>query len=386
MTLPRDVPDGLIRDALGGIVPYEPGKPVEEVQRELGLERIVKLASNEGPYGPFPVAVEAIERAISEFNRYPDGGCFRLRAALADRLGVRFEEITVCAGADAVIGYVCQATLDPGDEVVTGWPSFISFVLDPLKLAAVPVRVPLREHRFDLDAMLAAITPRTKLAFIATPNNPTGTMTTRAELEDWFARVPDHVLTVIDQAYFEYIEDPDYPDAVAEFARSGRRVLVLRTFSKIYGLAGSRIGYGVGPEPVVTAIGKVRRAFDVTSAAQEAALVSLDDTAELVRRRAANREAMVALEEALRRHGLDPVTPTVANFLFVETGEDAHALNDALLQRGVIVRPMGPFGAPGALRITAGTLDEIAFLSEQLHAVSRVIADRPRSAAASTTA
>jgi len=366
MTLPRDCPGGLLREALAGIVPYEPGKPVEEVQRELGLERVVKLASNEGPYGPFPGAVDAIERALSEFNRYPDGGCYRLRTALAERLGVRFEEITVCAGADAVIGYVCQASLEPGDEVVTGWPSFVSFVLDPLKLGALPVRVPLRDHRFDLEAMLAAITPRTKLAFIATPNNPTGTMTTRQELDGWFERVPDHVLTVIDQAYFEYVDDPDYPDAIAEYARSGRQVLVLRTFSKIYGLAALRVGYGVGPEPMITAISKVRRAFDVTSAAQEAALASLADESEVVRRRAANRESMTALEETLRRNGFSPVGPAVANFLFVDTGEDARALNEALMRRGVIVRPMGPFGAPHALRITAGTLDEIAFFAAQL--------------------
>jgi histidinol-phosphate aminotransferase len=214
--------------------------------------------------------------------------------------------------------------------------------------------------------MLAAITPRTKLAFIATPNNPTGTMTTRQELDGWFERVPDHVLTVIDQAYFEYVEDPDYPDAIADYARSGRRVLVLRTFSKIYGLASLRVGYGVAPEPLITAIGKVRRAFDVTSAAQEAALASLVDEAEVARRRVANRQSMTALEDTLRRNGFDPVTPAVANFFFVDTGEDARELNEALMHRGVIVRPMGPFGAPQALRITAGTLDEIAFLAEQL--------------------
>ena len=262
------------------------------MQRELGLERVVKLASNEGPFGPFPAALAAIERALPEFNRYPDGGCLPLRAALAERHGVAFEEVIVCSGADAVIGYLCQATLDPGDEVVTGWPSFVSFVLDPLKLGAVPVRVPLREHRFDLDAMLDAITPRTKLVFIATPNNPTGTMSGRAELDAYFAEVPDHVLTVVDQAYFEYVDDPEYPDAIAEYAQAGRRVLVLRTFSKIYGLAGLRVGYGVGPAPVIRAIGKVRRAFDVTTPAQAAALASLDDEAELARRRVANRDAM----------------------------------------------------------------------------------------------
>jgi histidinol-phosphate aminotransferase len=373
VTLRPDVPDGLLREALAGIVPYEPGKPIEEVQRELGIDQVVKLASNEGPFGPFPAAREAIDRALDEANRYPDGGCFRLRSALAERLDVDFGEIAVCAGADAAIGYVCQATLDPGDEVVTGWPSFVSFVLDPMKLGATPVRVPLRDHRFDLDAMLDAITPRTKLAFIATPNNPTGTMTTRAELDAWIVRVPDHVLTVIDQAYLEYVEDPDYPDAIAEYARGGCRVLVLRTFSKIYGLASLRVGYAVGPEPLITAVAKVRRAFDVTSPAQEAALASLGDDAELARRRAVNREAMTALEQALRANGLEPVTPAVANFLFVETGGDAAELNEALLRRGVIVRPMAPFGAPGALRITAGTLDEIAFLASRLEGLVPVL-------------
>jgi histidinol-phosphate aminotransferase len=362
----------LIRPALAGLVPYEPGKPVEEIQRELRLERVIKLASNEGPYGPFPAAQEAIERAALDLNRYPDGGAYRLRQALAERHGVRFEEVTVCAGADAAIGFLALATIDPGDEAVTGWPSFPSYVLDPLKLGGVPVRVPLRDHRFDLDAMLQAITSRTKLVFIAAPNNPTGTTSTRDELNAYFARVPPHVLTVIDQAYFEYVEDTDYPDAIEEYAKAGHRALVLRTFSKIYGLAGLRVGYGVGPEDVVTAIGKVRRAFDVTSMGQEAALASLDDTGEVARRRVANREARHLLETTLRDHGLEPVGPAVANFVFVHRG-DAEALNDALLRKGVIVRPLGPFGAPDALRITAGTPDEIAFLGEALNAVGTAL-------------
>jgi histidinol-phosphate aminotransferase len=365
-----DVTPGLLRPALDELVPYEPGKPVEEVQRELGLERVVKLASNEGPYGPFPAALEAIERSLAEANRYPDGGCYRLRHALASRHGVGFEEVTVCAGADAVIGYVAYATLDPGDEVVTGWPSFASYVLDPLKLGATPIRVPLREHHFDLDAILDAITERTKLVFVATPNNPTGTMTTRAELDEYFARVPAHVLTVLDQAYFEYVESPDYPDAIEEYAKAGARVLVLRTFSKIFGLAALRVGYGVGPAEVVATIGKVRRAFDVTQPAQEAALASLDDEAEIRRRRELNREAMKLLLEALRRNGWEPAGPAVANFAFVDLGEDAAALNAALLRRGVVIRPMASFGAPNALRITAGTPEEIAFFDEQLAAVT----------------
>jgi len=366
---PADLPERFLRAELDGLVPYEPGKPVEEVQRELGLERVVKLASNEGPFGPFRVALEAIERAAREGNRYPDGGCFRLTNALAERHGVLPEQITVAAGADAVIGYVAYATLEPGDEVVTGWPSFPSYVLDPLKLGAVPVRVPLRDHRFDLEAILAAITPRTKLVFVATPNNPTGTMSNRAEFDEYFARVPEHVLTVVDQAYFEYIDDPDYPDAVDEYFRRGHRAIVLRTFSKIYGLAGFRVGYGVGPAALVSGIHKVQRAFDVSAAAQEAALASLGDGAELARRRRVNAEAMAELERVLREDGHEPVGPAGGNFLFVEVGEDAEALNAALLRQGVIVRPMGAFGAPTALRITAGTPDEIAFFAEALAAV-----------------
>ncbi len=366
--LPGDVDPNLIRPALAGLVPYEPGKPVEEVQRELGLERVVKLASNEGPYGPFPSALEALERASLELNRYPDGGAYRLRGALAEQHDVRFEEVTVCAGADAVIGYVCVTALDPGDEVVTGWPSFPSYVIDPLKLGAVPVRVPTREHRLDLEAMAAAITPRTKLVFIAAPNNPTGTTNSRAELDRYFDSVPAHVLTVVDQAYFEYIDDADYPDAIETYAKAGHRVLVLRTFSKIYGLAGLRVGYGVGPAEIITAIGKVRRAFDVTSSGQEAALASLGESAEIARRRASNREARALLVEALGREGFEPVGPAVANFLFVEV-DDAPALDQALLRKGVIVRPMGPFGAPNALRITVGTPDEVAYLGEALASV-----------------
>jgi histidinol-phosphate aminotransferase len=366
---PADTDRSPIRPALADLVPYEPGKPVEEVQRELGLERVVKLASNEGPFGPFPEAQEAIARTTPELNRYPDGGAWRLRHALAERHGIRFEEVIVCAGADAVIGFTCLATLDPADEIVTGWPSFPSYVLDPLKISAVPVRVPLHDDRFDLEAILAAITPRTKLVFVATPNNPTGTTNTRAELDAYFARVPPHVLTVLDQAYLEYVDDPEYPDAIEEYAKTGHQVLVLRTFSKIFGLAGLRVGYGVGPSDLITAIGKVRRAFDVTSAGQEAALASLTGDDEVARRRQVNREAMALLESTLRSHGLDPVGPAVANFVFLRA-PDAEALNDALLHRGVIVRPMRPFGAPDALRITAGTPEEIEFLGAALDAIA----------------
>ena len=359
----------VLRAALEGLVPYEPGKPEEEVQRELGLERVVKLASNEGPWGPFPAALEALERSAATLNRYPDGGTFHLRNALAERHGVDRTQVITAAGADAIIGHLSLATLDPGDEVVTGWPSFVSYVLDALKLGAVPRRVPLAGDHYDLDALLDAIGPKTKLVYVATPNNPTGTMTSRAQLDAYFDRVPEHVLTVVDQAYFEYVEHPDYPDAIEEYTKAGRRALVLRTFSKIYGLAGLRVGYGIGPADVVEGIWKTRRAFDVSAQAQVAALASMGETAELAERRRLTYEGRETLARTLREHGLEPAGPAVGNFLFAEVGADALPLFEALLRQGAIVRPMGAFGAPGALRITVGTPDENAFFAEALASV-----------------
>jgi histidinol-phosphate aminotransferase len=346
----------LVRPALDGLVPYEPGKPVEEVQRELGLDRVVKLASNEGPYGPFPGALEALRREVDQLNRYPDGGAYRLRAALAERHDVRFEEVAHGAGSDGIVDYLSQIALDPGDEIVCGWPSFPSYVIDAKKLGAVARTVPLRDHRYDLDAMLAAIGPRTKLVYVCHPNNPTGTMNTRDELDGFLDQVPEHVLTVLDQAYFEYIDDPAYVDGL-EYLKAGRRVVVLRTFSKIYGLAGLRVGYALGPEELVTSIGKARRAFDVSSLAQAAALASLDAREELERRRRENAEGLVQLERIMREHGLEP-PKSVANFLFAEVGEDSRPLFEQLLREGVIVRPTGGFGAAGAIRVTVGTAEE----------------------------
>ncbi len=313
-----EIADSFFKPAVNDLVPYEPGKPVEEVQRELGLERVVKLASNEGPFGPFPRAREAIERCAGELNRYPDGGAYRLRAALAERLDLRFEEVAVGAGSDGLVDCLSQAILDPSDEIVCGWPSFPSYAIDARKLGAVPRLVPLRDGRYDLDALLDAVGPRTKIVYACLPNNPTGTTNSRAELDAYFERVPDHVLTVLDQAYLEYIDDPDYPDGVEEYLKQGRRVVVLRTFSKIYGLAGLRVGYGLAPAAVVTAIGKVRR---------------------------------------------------VANFLFADVGSDSRPLFERLLREGVIVRPTHGFGAATAVQVTVGTEEEHELLSVALDRV-----------------
>jgi histidinol-phosphate aminotransferase len=366
-----EIADRFFRPPIRDLVPYEPGKPVEEVQRELGLERVVKLASNEGPFGPFPAALEAIARCTPELNRYPDGGAYRLRAALAELHDVRFEEVAVGAGSDGLVDGLSQAVLDPGDEIVCGWPSFPSYVIDARKVGATPTMVPLRDQRYDLEAMLEAITPRTKLVYVCHPNNPTGTMNTRAELDAYFDRVPEHVLTVVDQAYLEYIDDPDYPDGIAEYLKTGRKVVVLRTFSKIYGLAGLRVGYAVAAAGVVTALGKVRRAFDITTPAQEAALASLKEPDEIERRRRENAAQRPEVEEILREHGFVPAGPAVANFLYCEVGEDSRLLFERLLREGVIVRPTHGFGGPEAIRVTVGTADENAFLAEALDRVRR---------------
>jgi histidinol-phosphate aminotransferase len=368
-----EIADSFFKPAVRDLVPYEPGKPVEEVQRELGLERVVKLASNEGPFGPFPEAVEALRRLTENLNRYPDGGSYRLRAALAERHDVRFEEIAPGAGSDGVVDYLSQIALDPGDEIVCGWPSFPSYAIDARKLGAVSRMVPLRDHRYDLEAMLEAIGPRTKLVYVCHPNNPTGTMNTRAELDAFLDQVPGHVLTVLDQAYYEYIDDPEYVDGL-EYLKAGRQVIVLRTFSKIYGLAGLRVGYAIGPESVVTAISKVRRAFDVNAPAQEAALASLDSPDELARRRSVNAEGLGQLETIMRDHGLEPA-PSVANFLFAEVGDDSRPLFEQLLREGVIVRPAGGFGAPGAIRVTVGTPEENELFGE---ALGRVLSSAAR--------
>jgi len=366
------VSEGIFRRAIADLVPYEPGKPVEEVQRELGLDRVVKLASNEGPFPPFPAALEAIERVTRDLNRYPDGGVWALRAALAEHHDVAFEQVVVGSGADGVIDLLSQATLDPGDEIVCGWPSFPSYVLDAVKLGAVAKKIPLRNHTYDLDALLGAVGPRTKLVYVCHPNNPTGTANGREELAAFFARVPEHLLVVLDQAYFEYIDDPDYADGIEEHFKDGRNVVVLRTFSKIYGLAGLRIGYGIAPADVVAATAKVRRAFDVTATAQAAALASIGDAAEIARRRAENARGRGQLETVLREHRIEPVGPALGNFLFADVG-GGRAMFEQLLRQGVVVRPLEGFGAPGAIRTSVGTTDENAFFQAALgHVLSGV--------------
>ena len=346
------------RPELDGLVPYEPGRPVEIVQRELGIAGpIVKLASNEGPWGPVPAAIEAIVSAAADGNRYPDGGCYALRSALAERHGVAFGQVVVGNGADGVLNYLALALLEPGDEVAYCWPSFPVYPINAAKMGAVAVRAPLAGSSYDLAALAAVVSERTKLVYVTNPNNPTGGMVTRAALARFLDGLPEHVLPVLDEAYFEYIDDPEYPDGAREQLAQGRRCLVLRTFSKIYGLAGFRVGYGLCPPDVAAACIKVKNAFDVTQAALDAALASLGEHDEVARRREATRAGRDRLAAGLRERGLEPLTG-VANFLCVEVGDGA-AFAARLERQGVIVRPLGPFGDPASVRISVGSPEEL---------------------------
>jgi histidinol-phosphate aminotransferase len=237
-------------------------------------------------------------------------------------------------------------------------------------MGATAVRVPLTDHRYDAERILAAVTDRTKIAYLCNPNNPTGTMISRAEVDAFLAAVPAHVLTVLDEAYHEYVEEPDYPDGIEEHVKSGRRVLVLRTFSKIYGLAGLRVGYGIGPAEAVDAIKKVRNAFDVTQPAQDAAVASLGDAGEVARRRRLNAETRARLVDACEELGLSVASPAVANFVYAQVGDDAGPVFEALLREGVIVRPLAGFGAPGAIRVTVGMPEETDLFAQAFRRVA----------------
>lgn len=347
------------RPEIADLIPYQPGKPAEELMRERGLESVIKLASNEGPWGPLAGAAQVISNGISALNRYPDGSCVLLKQALADRHGVSVEQIAVGQGADAIINNMSFAILSPGDEVVCAWPSFPSYVLDARKMGVTAVMVPLNEsYEHDLDAMRAAITDRTRLVYVCNPNNPTGTMVGRDELIAFVRSVPQNVLCVIDEAYSEYVIHADYTDSIAEIVPSfPDNVVVLRTFSKIFGLAGLRVGYAVAPPAVVLATEKVRNAFDVTSLAQAAAIASIAELDQLERRIEANQQGLLELRQALEEVGVHPV-PSVANFLCVPLTVPVDTVYDKLLDQGVIVRPLAPFGMPDAIRITVGTPDE----------------------------
>jgi histidinol-phosphate aminotransferase len=343
----------LARGSVLGIESYPTGKPPEELQAELGLPELASMATNENPLGPSPVAMEAVRRELARVSCYPDGGCGALTRRLAAKLGIDPGMAVFGNGGDNCISLVAAAFLDPGDEVIMGDPSFPIYALAAAVPGAAVVRVPLKDFTHDLDVMRARIGPRTKLVVVCNPNNPTGTLVNGTALETFIRGLPDHVLLLLDEAYRDFNPDPAYPDGLG-FIREGRPVLSLRTFSKLYGLAGLRVGYLLGDPALIGVLRRVREAFPVSRLAQTAALAALDDE-EFVRRVLAHNEASKAyLYREFQRLGLDYV-PTATNFLFVDLRQDSAAVARALLQHGILVKPGPLWGLPTHARISFGT-------------------------------
>ena len=340
---------------LRDLVSYEPGKPVEDLARELGLasHEIIKLASNENPLGPSPKAKQAMIDTLERAHFYPDGGGYYLREAIAEAHGLSMSNVILGCGSNEIIEFIGHAYLQPGNEVIVAEHSFAVYRLMAQLFGAKVIDVPDPGFTHDLDAMRKAVTPATKEIFIANPNNPTGTMVTQDQIDRFMERVPDGVMVVFDEAYHEFLDNP--PD-VLKYVRAGRNVVVLRTFSKIQGLANLRIGYGLATPEVVEVLQKTRQPFNVNGIAQAGALAGLRDTEHMERTRRVTHDGRSFLQAQFLEMGLEFV-PSVANFVLVRVG-DGRKVFDALLRRGIIVRAMGSYKLPGWIRVSVGTMPQ----------------------------
>lgn len=359
---------------LEGLDRYEPGMPIEQVQRELGVADVIKLASNENPLGASPKALAAVQNALQGLSRYPDGTALTLRGALASRLQVEAGHVVIGNGSTDLIDMLTRAYLGPGDNAVIADRAFSRFRQCASARNGGARLVAMRDGVHDLEAMAAACDAGTRLLFIASPNNPTGTWNRRAEFETLLERLPEGVLVVLDEAYFEYAEsEPDYPHGI-EYVRAGAPVIVLRTFSKVYGLAGLRVGYGVAAPEVIDALDTIREPFNCGSLGQVAALAALGDREHVRATVELNRVQKARLDAGLRELGLD-VLPSLGNFLCVDTRRDGAAMFRRLLEQGVIVRPLRAYDLPTSLRISVGTGPEVDRL---LAAMAQALRDTPR--------
>ena len=355
---------------------YQPGKPLEELERELGISDAIKVASNENPMGPSPRAVEAAQRAIQEAHFYPDGDAFKLRQALAERLQVHPDELIFGAGSNEIIHMVIRSLCRPGvDEVLTHRYAFISYRLAAMASGVSFVEADTRDDlACDPDALIAAMSPRTKIVFLANPNNPTGAFVGTSDFERILQALPEHALLIADEAYHEYAlgardrDGVDYPESQPYRSADMPRILTLRTFSKIYGLSGLRVGYGIGDRRVIDLLNRVRRPFNLSSVAQAAALAALDDPAHVERSRDAARAGIAAIRACADELGLSSY-PSLGNFVLVGVGRDAQPVYDALLREGVIVRPMGAWGLSDHLRISVGTAEQTERISRAMREV-----------------
>ncbi|HEV8248109.1 MAG TPA: histidinol-phosphate transaminase [Polyangiaceae bacterium] len=344
----------LVSPSIESLVPYEGGKPVDELARELGVSGAIKLASNENALGPSPLAVEAMRAHLTEVHRYPDGAAFRLRQKIAAHHDVSMAEVIHGAGSNELLDLVVRTVTLAEHHIVFAEPSFVVYRIAALSHGVSFTAVSLRNLTHDLDAMAAAVTPRTRVLFVANPNNPTGTYVSRQAVERLLREVPPEVIIVMDEAYFEYGDAADYPDSL-KLRGLRERLLVMRTFSKVYGLAALRVGYTIGPPELIDYMNRVRAPFNVSTLGQEAAIAALDDVAHVQKSVLHNRAERARLSAELERLGLK-VAPSLANFVLVDVGRPARAVYDALLRKGVIVRPFA--NLPSSLRVTIGLKPE----------------------------
>ena len=348
----------LVQNNILHLKPYIPGKPITEVQRELALEEVTKLASNENPCGPSAKAIQVIQELLPEIHRYPDGSGFYLKKSLKKKLKINTDQIILGNGTNEIIEIAVRTFLSPGDETITGQPAFIIYYILTQAANGENVQIPLKNYTHDLEAMAAAITHKTKLIFIANPNNPTGTMVGNKEMIRFLRQVPKNIVVIIDEAYYEYVEDDRFPDTLSYVKNNpSQPILIMRTFSKIYGLAGLRIGYGIGSADLISLMNRVRQPFNVNALALAAAEAALDDEEHLSRSRQINRSGYQYLCQEFKRMKLSYV-PSCTNFILVDVGQDAKIFSDRLLREGVIVRPMSGYGLTTSVRITIGLEEE----------------------------
>ena len=366
----------LVPPYIESLEPYKPGKPMAELQRELGISKITKLASNENPLGPSPLALEEMKKHSAQLHLYPNGG-LELREVLADRFDLNVGNVIAGSGSEGIMSNIIRTFLCDDDEVLTSKGTFVGFYVLARSRGVKMVTVPLKNYHFDLPAITAAISGRTKIIYLANPNNPTGTIFTKAEFDEFMRAVPAHVLIILDEAYFEYAKDnPEYPDSMHYRYDN---VITLRTFSKIYGLAGIRIGYGFAHDALITNLLKVKLPFEPSTLAQAAGIGALQDTGFLRRSLEVNTEGMNYLVPSLVSLGFT-VVPSNANFVFLPLeGEDAaHVLYHQLLKFGVIIRPLKAFGLPHCVRITVGTEDQNRMLIEAMQTILERMSTEPR--------
>jgi histidinol-phosphate aminotransferase len=342
----------LVPDYILSIAPYVPGKPIEAVERELGIRHSIKLASNENPLGPSPLALHAMQLALGKLNRYPDDTGLALAARIAEKLKVRPENIVLGNGSDDVISMLAKALLQPKDEVIIPHPSFLWYEIAVRSSGALPAAVPLKSYTIDLKGILDRITPKTRMIFLNNPHNPTGSAVARDALEEFLRAVPAEIVLVIDEAYIEFVKRPDFPNSI-DYLNSDKAVVGLRTFSKAYGLAGIRVGYGVMPSLLAGLLNRIRQPFNVNSLAQTAALAALEDEGFLAQTVKLVHEELDFMYAALDKRGIDYLR-SQANFFLINVGQNANDVFNDLLKKGVIVRSMASYGYPEHIRVNIG--------------------------------